>query len=66
MKEKGKLIQIYQLDVHFPLFQDQGKDIQGAEIKSILTLKTWNLYLTVFKTILQIILKMHSIIYGCI
>ena len=64
MKEKGKLIQIYQLDVHFPLFQDQDKDIQGAEIKSILTLKTWNLYLTVFKTILQIILKMHSIIYG--
>ena len=66
MKEKGKLIQIYQLDVHFPLFQDQDKDIQGAEIKSILTLKTWNLYLTVFKTILQIILKMHSIIYACI
>ena len=39
MKEKGKLIQICQLDVHFPLFQDQDKDIQGAEIKSILTLK---------------------------
>ena len=39
MKEKGKLIRIYQSDVHFPLLQDQDKDIQGAEIKSILTLK---------------------------
>lgn len=66
MKEKGKLIRIYQSDVHFPLLQDQDKDIQGAEIKSILTLKIWNLYLTVFKTTLQIILKMHSIIYGYI
>ena len=28
MKGKGKLTQIYQLDVNFPLFQGQEKDLQ--------------------------------------
>ena len=44
MKEKGKLTQIYHLDVNFPIFH--GQDLPDAEITSILTtLKTWNPYL---------------------
>ena len=58
MKGKGKLTQIYQLDVHYSLFQCQGKDLPDVETTSILTaLKTWNPYLTVFITILQMTLK---------
>ena len=42
--------------VHFFLFQGQDKDLSDAEITPILTtLKTWNPYLAVFTTILQII-----------
>ena len=64
MKGKEKLNQIYHLDVYFPLLQGQGKDLPDVEMTSILpTLKTRNPYLTVFTIILQIILKMHSIIY---
>ena len=49
MKEKGKLTQIYHLDVNFPQFH--GQDLPDTEITSILTtLKTWNPYLTVFIT----------------
>ena len=49
MKEKGKLTQIYHLDVNFSQFH--GQDLPDAEITSILTtLKTWNPYLTVFIT----------------
>ena len=55
MKEKRNLTQIYQLNVHFPQFQGQDKDLPDAEITSILTTLTWNLYLTVFLTILQMI-----------
>ena len=36
MKEKGKLTRIYQLNVHFPLFQGQDKNLPDAEITSIL------------------------------
>ena len=59
MKEKRNLTQIYQLNVHFPQFQGQDKDLPDAEITSILTTLTWNLYLTVFLTILQMIQKIH-------
>ena len=53
----------YQLDVYFPRLQLQGKDLPDEEATTILTtLKTCNLYLTLFATILQMILKMHSII----
>ena len=64
MNGNGRLTQIYQLDVHFPLFQGgQDKDPPDVEIASSLTnLKTWNQYLTAFITILQMVLKMHSII----
>ena len=52
MKGKGKLTQIYQLNVYFPLLQGQDRDLSDVEITTILTnLKTWNLYLTVFITI---------------
>ena len=52
MNGKGKLTQIYKLDVHFPLDQGQDKDLPDVEITSILTtLKTCNPYLTVFVTI---------------
>ena len=51
-KGKRKLTQIYQLDVHFPLFQGQDKDPPGVERMSILkSLNIWNPYLTVFITI---------------
>ena len=56
MKQKEKLTQIYQLDVHFPLFQGQVKDLPNTEIMPILTaLKTWNSYLTAFITMLMMI-----------
>ena len=61
---EGKLTQIYQLDVHFPLFQGLDKDLPDVEITIIFTnLKTRNPYLTVFIHILQMISKMHSIIH---
>ena len=61
-KRKGG--QIYQLDVHFSLLQGQDKDQPDVEITPILiTLKTWNPYVTVLITTLLIILKMISIIY---
>ena len=67
MKQKGKRIQIYQLDFHYPIFQGQEKDLTDAEITSILTnLKTCNPYLTIFITILQMILKVVSVIYAYI
>ena len=48
---------------HFPQFQGQDKALPDAEITSIwTTLMTWNPYLTVFITILQMI-KIHTIIY---
>ena len=55
MLEKGKQNQVFQLDVYFPLFQVQDKDVLDVKITSI-----WNRnpYLTVFITILQMILKM--------
>ena len=63
-ERKRKASQIYQLDVHFSLFQGQDKDQPDVEITPILiTLKTWNPYVTVFITTLLIILKMISIIY---
>ena len=64
MKGNGKLAQIYQLDVHFLLFQGQSKDVADIDIRTILTtLKTWNPYLIIFITTSQMILKMHSIIH---
>ena len=67
MKQKGKRTQIYQLDFHYPIFQGQEKDLTDAEITSILTnLKTCNPYLTIFITILQMILKVVSVIYAYI
>ena len=61
MKEKGKLTQVYQLDVNFLIFQGQDKDLPDEEVTSILTtLKTWNPHFTVFITILNMILKAHS------
>ena len=55
MLEKGKQNHVFQLDVYFPLFQVQDKDMLDVKITSI-----WNRnpYLTVFITILQMILKM--------
>ena len=64
MKGKEKLTEIYDLDDPFVLFQGQDKDLPDLEIVSILTtLKTCSPYLTVFITILQMMLKMLSIIY---
>ena len=61
MKGKRKL---NQLDVNLPQFQSQNKDLPDVEITSILTtLKALNPYLSVFITLVQMILKMHSIIY---
>ena len=52
------------LDINFPLIQGQDKNLLNVEIRSISkTLKTWNPYVTVLITILQMILKMYSIIY---
>ena len=42
VKGKGKLTEIYQLNVHLPLFRGQVKDLPDIETTSILrTLKTW-------------------------
>ena len=63
-KGKRKLTHIYQLDVHFPLFQGQDKDPPDVEIMSILkSLNIWNPYLPVFITTLKLILKSHSTKY---
>ena len=64
MRRKGNLTQIFQLDVHFAVFQSQSKDVPDIDITSILRiLKTWNPYLTKFITTSQIVLKLHTITY---
>ena len=44
----------------FPLFCGQPKDLTDVEITPVLT---WNTHLMIFKTISQMILKNHCIIY---
>ena len=56
-ERKGKAYPHLPVEYSFPLIQGQDKDLPDVAITSVLTtLKSWNLYITVCITILQMIL----------